>query len=148
MNHNPSFKIYNASAGSGKTYTLVQEFLLILLANSDVNTFSQLLAITFTNKAANEMKHRIIDWLKKFSMPGYETNQDLINIREKLKNDGYHLTLEDIHFRSKKILDYVLHHYSTLNIGTIDKDYLIQVFHLRLLFELYPLVPRHNGRPK
>ncbi|WP_332029484.1 UvrD-helicase domain-containing protein, partial [Kaistella sp.] len=72
-------------------------------------------------KAANEMKHRIIDWLKKFSMPGYETNQDLINIREKLKNDGYHLTLEDIHFRSKKILDYVLHHYSTLNIGTIDK---------------------------
>ncbi len=67
------------------------------------------------------MKHRIIDWLKKFSMPGYETNQDLINIREKLKNDGYHLTLEDIHFRSKKILDYVLHHYSTLNIGTIDK---------------------------
>ena len=46
-------------------------------------------AVTFTNKAANEMKHRIIDWLKKFSMPGYETNQDLINIREKLKNDGY-----------------------------------------------------------
>ena len=34
------------------------------------------------------------------------------------------------------------------NIGTIDKDYLIQVFHLRLLFELYPLIPRHNGRPK
>ncbi|MGZ5263641.1 MAG: UvrD-helicase domain-containing protein, partial [Kaistella sp.] len=67
------------------------------------------------------MKHRIIDWLKAFSQTGYENNQDLINIREKLKTEGYHLTLQDIHYRSKKILDYVLHHYSTLNIGTIDK---------------------------
>ena len=117
-----NYRVINASAGSGKTYALVQNLLAICLKHpSQPDKIGNILALTFTNKAANEMKHRIIDWLKKFSMPGYETNQDLINIREKLKNDGYHLTLEDIHFRSKKILDYVLHHYSTLNIGTIDK---------------------------
>lgn len=117
-----NYRVINASAGSGKTYALVQNLLAICLKHpSQPEKIGNILALTFTNKAANEMKHRIIDWLKKFSMQGYENNQDLINIREKLKNDGYHLTLEDIHFRSKKILDYVLHHYSTLNIGTIDK---------------------------
>lgn len=117
-----NYRVINASAGSGKTYALVQNLLTICLKHpSQPDKIGNILALTFTNKAANEMKHRIIDWLKAFSQSGYEKNQDLINIREKLKTEGYHLTLQDIHLRSKKILDYVLHHYSTLNIGTIDK---------------------------
>lgn len=67
------------------------------------------------------MKHRIIEWLKKFSSHSYETDGDLQNIQKKLENQGHRIPLKDLHERSKKILDYVLHNYSTLNIGTIDK---------------------------
>lgn len=118
----PDYKVINASAGSGKTYALVQNLLTICLKYpSQADKIRNILALTFTNKAANEMKHRIIDWLKKFSLEKYETNNDLINIQEKLKNEGFNIPLKDLHERSKKMLDYVLHHYSTLNIGTIDK---------------------------
>ncbi len=118
----PDYKVINASAGSGKTYALVQNLLTICLKYpSQADKIRNILALTFTNKAANEMKHRIIDWLKKFSLETYETNNDLINIQEKLKNEGFNIPLKDLHERSKKMLDYVLHHYSTLNIGTIDK---------------------------
>ncbi|KEY18685.1 UvrD-helicase domain-containing protein [Kaistella antarctica] len=118
----PDYKVINASAGSGKTYALVQNLLAICLKYpSQADKIRTILALTFTNKAANEMKHRIIDWLKKFSLETYETNNDLINIQEKLKNEGFNIPLKDLHERSKKMLDYVLHHYSTLNIGTIDK---------------------------
>ena len=118
----PDYKVINASAGSGKTYALVQNLLTICLKYpSQADKIRNILALTFTNKAANEMKHRIIDWLKKFSLDTYETNNDLINIQEKLKNEGFNIPLKDLHERSKKMLDYVLHHYSTINIGTIDK---------------------------
>ncbi|MBT8321456.1 MAG: UvrD-helicase domain-containing protein, partial [Eudoraea sp.] len=46
-----AFKIYNASAGSGKTFTLVKEYLKIILAPGNTPGFRQILAITFTNKA-------------------------------------------------------------------------------------------------
>ena len=53
------FVLYRASAGSGKTYTLVREFLAICLDSSD-NSYREILAVTFTNKAANEMKNKIL----------------------------------------------------------------------------------------
>lgn len=118
----PDYKVISASAGSGKTYALVQNLLSICLKYpSQADKIRNILALTFTNKAASEMKHRIIDWLKEFSLPTYKNNQDLINIQEKLKNEGANISLDELHNRSKKMLDYVLHHYSTLNIGTIDK---------------------------
>lgn len=116
------YKVIYASAGSGKTYALVQNLLAICLkypAQSD--KIRNILALTFTNKAANEMKHRIIEWLKKFSLDAFESDNDLINIQKKLKNEGFSISLKELHDRSKKMLDYILHHYSTLNIGTIDK---------------------------
>ncbi|HQC06774.1 MAG TPA: UvrD-helicase domain-containing protein [Kaistella chaponensis] len=117
-----NYTVINASAGSGKTYALVQNLLAICLKHpSQPDKIRNILALTFTNKAANEMKHRIIEWLKDFSADSFTTNQDLINVQIKLKNQGYNIALNDLHERSKKILDYVLHHYSTLNIGTIDK---------------------------
>jgi superfamily I DNA/RNA helicase len=54
------FYIYKASAGSGKTYTLVKEYLKMALINDDSYRFRRILAITFTNKAAAEMKERVI----------------------------------------------------------------------------------------
>jgi ATP-dependent exoDNAse (exonuclease V) beta subunit len=59
--NNKSLLVYNASAGSGKTYTLVKEYLRIILRNKNGDNFKRVLAMTFTNKAANEMKERVLD---------------------------------------------------------------------------------------
>lgn len=58
------FHVYKSSAGSGKTYTLVKEFIKICLLSPDKMAFSRILAITFTNKAAAEMKERILSALE------------------------------------------------------------------------------------
>ena len=63
----PAFSIYNASAGSGKTYTLVKEYLKIILKAKHNDAYKNILAITFTNKAVFEMISRIIDSLFDFS---------------------------------------------------------------------------------
>lgn len=60
-NNNTNFWIYNASAGSGKTYTLVQKYLEMIRQKPDA--YKHLLAMTFTNKAANELKMRILEAL-------------------------------------------------------------------------------------
>lgn len=67
MNKTASFRIFNASAGSGKTYTLVKEYLSCLFQSKNADYYQHLLAITFTNKAVAEMKHRILDQLVSFS---------------------------------------------------------------------------------
>ena len=67
MQNKSSFTVYNASAGSGKTYTLVKEYLKILFNSERKEPFKHILAITFTNKAVAEMKERIIETLKLFS---------------------------------------------------------------------------------
>ncbi|WOC51553.1 DNA helicase UvrD [Bergeyella porcorum] len=122
MQNTKPYIAINASAGSGKTYALVQRVLMICLKHEKQHDAIQhILALTFTNKAANEMKERILQWLKKFTQADYADNQDLKNIQEALKHQGTIATMEDLHRRSQKVLDYILHHYSTLNIGTIDK---------------------------
>ena len=58
------FKIYSSSAGSGKTYTLTKEYLkLALRPDAKDDYFRHILAVTFTNAAANEMKNRILNRL-------------------------------------------------------------------------------------
>lgn len=117
-----SYLAINASAGSGKTYRLVQRLLMIALRYPKNETsIRNILALTFTNKAANEMKERILSWLGKFVSEDFEKNKDLENIRLELQKEGIRVTLQDLHDRSKNLLDYILHHYSTLNIGTIDR---------------------------
>ena len=117
-----SYIVINASAGSGKTYRLVQNLLMICLRYpNQSDAIRTILALTFTNKAAKEMKERILFYLGEFVKENYSENQDLKNIQEALAENGYRVTLEDLHYRSQKVLDYILHHYSTLNIGTIDK---------------------------
>lgn len=117
-----SYTVINASAGSGKTYRLVQSLLMICLRfPNQSDAIRTILALTFTNKAAKEMKERILFYLGEFVKENYIENQDLKNIQEALANQGYKITMDDLHHRSQKVLDYILHHYSTLNIGTIDK---------------------------
>ena len=117
-----SYSVINASAGSGKTYTLVQRLLMICLRYpNQPDAIRTVIALTFTNKAANEMKERILFYLGEFVKDNYSENQDLKNIQEALAEQGYRISLDNLQLRSQKVLDYILHHYSTLNIGTIDK---------------------------
>ena len=62
MNHTTSpLTDYRASAGSGKTFTLAVEYISLLV--KDPNNYRQILAVTFTNKATQEMKMRILSQL-------------------------------------------------------------------------------------
>ncbi|WP_027380316.1 UvrD-helicase domain-containing protein [Chryseobacterium daeguense] len=117
-----SYTVINASAGSGKTYALVQRLLMICLRYpNQQQSIRNILALTFTNKAANEMKERILTWLGNFSAESFAENVDLINIQKAFEEEGLKITIDELHHRAKKLLDYILHNYSTLNIGTIDR---------------------------
>ena len=113
MPNSSSFQVYSASAGSGKTYTLVKEYLQILLRHKDIFYFQKVLAITFTNKAANEMKERVLDSLKCFAT-GHSSDmlQDLIKETE--------LDAAIIQKKSHRIVEAILQNYSAFNITTID----------------------------
>lgn len=67
------------------------------------------------------MKERILSWLGNFSAKDYAENTDLKNIQKAFEEQGLKITIDELHHRSEKLLDYVLHNYSTLNIGTIDR---------------------------
>lgn len=67
------------------------------------------------------MKERILSWLGSFSTSEYIENTDLKNIQKAFEEQGLKITIDELHHRSKKLLDYILHNYSTLNIGTIDR---------------------------
>lgn len=128
------YTVINASAGSGKTYTLVKNLLKICLKNDRPELIGNILALTFTNKAAGEMKERILSWLKDYTSEKYMSNPSLINIQQELKQEGDTLSMDQLRDRSQRLLDYILHHYSTLNISTIDKfnSRLIRSFALEL----------------
>ena len=113
MQNEATFHVYNASAGSGKTYTIAREYLQIILGNPDPNTFQRILAITFTNKAANEMKERVLSHLEMLSEGKVNTL-----ISEIQANLG--LELSELQQRSQEILKNILQYYSAFSINTID----------------------------
>lgn len=113
-----NFKIYSASAGSGKTYALAKAYLKLLLSNDAAVKFRQILAITFTNKAVDEMKTRILDNLYAF---GQDTVPEKQNGLFQSLCDELSLTEEQLRKRSQLILKRILHNYSFFEISTIDK---------------------------
>jgi ATP-dependent exoDNAse (exonuclease V) beta subunit len=117
LGKNASFKIYNASAGSGKTFTLVKEYLLCVLRSKNEGYYQHLLAITFTNKAVAEMKQRILEALILFADEDAIMNppEMLLQISDELQQ-----SISQIHLQSKKIVKHLLHHYASFSIETID----------------------------
>ena len=117
MKNTAAFKIYNASAGSGKTFTLVKEYLSRILRSKNESYYRHLLAITFTNKAVAEMKKRILDCLVSFTSPEAITHppEMLIQIAEDLE-----LSPKEIRLQSIKIIKHLLHHYASFSVETID----------------------------
>jgi len=107
-----TFINYRASAGSGKTYQLVLEYLALALKDGKRDNFKHILAITFTNKAAAEMKERILSSLKTLSKG--EDDELKKNLLDKDK------TLRNIEHQAGKVLKKILHNYSNFAVTTID----------------------------
>lgn len=117
MQASTPFIIYNASAGSGKTFTLVKEYLKLLFSSNNQYFFKNILAITFTNKAVAEMKERIIDMLTQFSDEAIikKPNSMFDTLCIELE-----ISHETLHEKSKKILNTIIHNYAAFDISTID----------------------------
>ncbi len=115
-----SFTVYKSSAGSGKTFTLVKEYLCLVIVNP--YRFRSVLAITFTNKAADEMKQRILQTLNLLSNYQNLDEAKLDKLKfllpELIKQTG--LTETEIIRNSQLTLSLILHNYSNFAISTID----------------------------
>jgi len=110
---NAPLTVYKASAGSGKTFTLTIEYIKLLI--KDPLSYKQILAVTFTNKATEEMKMRILSQLYGLSRLLPDSNAYL----EIIKKDT-ELSEEQIRQRSSLALGYLIHNYSYFQIQTID----------------------------
>ena len=110
--HKP-LTVYKASAGSGKTFTLATEYMKLVIANPEA--YRSILAVTFTNKATEEMKLRIISQLYGLSklLPESETYLKVIQ-------DSLGMDREQIAKRAHEALYNLLHHYSYFRVETID----------------------------
>ncbi len=102
--------IYKASAGSGKTFQLVVEYLKLLLKNS--YNYKHILAVTFTNKATNEMKTRILEQLYLLA-----SNRESNYIKE-LQTET--ISEKIIRVNARIVLKNILHDYNRFSISTID----------------------------
>lgn len=111
------FIICRASAGSGKTYTLVKQYLQLAFSANErelPSRFARILAITFTNKAANEMKERILRELDNMAAQGTGCPMGE-DIGKAMKlNDGTLRHYAEIVRKS------ILHNYSDFAVCTID----------------------------
>ena len=106
----------NASAGSGKTYTLTERFLTLLAEDNDLES---ILAITFTNAAAQEMRSRILRAVKEVAL-------------------GLHPSPLLSQARAITLVNEILYNFSNLNIRTIDSLLLQMVRTAALSLHLHP----------
>jgi ATP-dependent exoDNAse (exonuclease V) beta subunit len=113
-----SFTVYKSSAGSGKTFTLVKEYLKLILP--EPVKYRHILAITFTNKAANEMKERVLFNLKELAKPSVNRDPKVSRNLLPLLIAETGLTEIGIIAQSAEALKLILHNYSDFAIGTID----------------------------
>lgn len=118
------FKIYSSSAGSGKTYTLTREYLKLALHPENDSYYRHILAVTFTNAAAQEMKERILNTLREFSKgTSHPMIQDIVTaLFPATAHDPElrSLKLAQLRERSSRIFTRILHGYSDFSVMTID----------------------------
>jgi ATP-dependent exoDNAse (exonuclease V) beta subunit len=110
-----SLTVYKASAGSGKTFTLASEYIKLLVRNP--LSYRQILAVTFTNKATEEMKMRILSQLYGISHRLDGSKSYARKIYEALDGE---LTEDQIAERAGQALRLLLHNYSYFRVETID----------------------------
>lgn len=114
----PQVYIVEASAGSGKTYALAKRYIQLLInpyLKPEEIPLKNILAITFSNKAAIEMKERILEFLKKIALDKFSNEKEKEDILSSLKTDRA--------FAQKKaymIMDYIIRNYNFFQVQTID----------------------------
>ncbi len=118
--HFPHITLLRASAGSGKTYSLTLRFVQYLLSDRiPGNDLRNILAVTFSNNAAREMKERILKWLKQTYLGDDHALDELERL---LSTDRAR-----IRDRAGKTIDHILENYSDLQVKTID-SFMASVF--------------------
>ncbi|MBC8266231.1 MAG: UvrD-helicase domain-containing protein [Flavobacteriales bacterium] len=112
-----NFAVYRSSAGSGKTYTLSLNYIALALLgakNKNIDYYKKILAITFTNKAAAEMKERVLEYLEELSLDADKKKVEWLK-------ENINITEKEIIENSKKVRESILHNYTDFRISTIDK---------------------------
>lgn len=104
--------IYRASAGSGKTFALTLEYFRIVFTNP--SEYKNILAVTFTNKATEEMKSRIINELHKLAEGEKSSYGDILK-----KELGF--SDDQLKNRAGTLRTLLLHDYGRLSVTTIDR---------------------------
>lgn len=104
--------VIKASAGSGKTHRLTGEYLHLLFSRP--NNYRHTLAVTFTNKATDEMKSRIVEELHRLASGKNSSYLDLLTRQ-------FSLNESQARAQAKSILEIILHDYSSFSISTIDR---------------------------
>ena len=108
-------EILKASAGSGKTFNLARTYIKLLLQNEDPTAYRHILAVTFTNKATDEMKSRILKELHRLSTePGKsQYTKDFV--------PSLFPTEAALQKKAEDVLFNILHDYSAFSVSTIDR---------------------------
>lgn len=114
-------KILKASAGSGKTFSLTLHYLTLLLHNE--NSYKEILAVTFTNKATAEMKHRILSVLhglaiEEATISSAESEVD--DFRQILLKQNSQWSANEVQQKAHRVYRRIIHDYSHFTISTID----------------------------
>ncbi len=108
-------QILKASAGSGKTYRLARKYIELLLESRDRHAYRHILAVTFTNKATDEMKGRILKELHVLATDPHESGYRDFFIPSRFPSE------EDIRKKAAAVLSDMLHDYSAFSVSTIDR---------------------------
>ena len=108
-------KILKASAGSGKTYNLAQTYIRLLLENESPEAYRHILAVTFTNKATDEMKNRILKELYTLSVTPDKSKYLESFVPSLFQSNDL------LQKKAAFVLQNILHDYGAFAVSTIDR---------------------------
>ena len=128
---NRPLTVYKASAGSGKTFTLATEYIKLLIANPAC--FKNILAVTFTNKATEEMKNRILSQLYGIwrNLPDSEPYVKVITT-------DLGISREYASDKAEEALKLLIHNYNYFRVETIDSFFQAVLRNLARELDLTP----------